>query len=192
MVKSVNAPIEDIIYSLSVSYLRWAKIIDKDHVKQFLSRYSQFNLLNLTVPAYAWSLDNDVLGFIYQSLIAEGKRISTGQYYTSKEVVSYILDGKVLKDGETFLDPCCGSGAFLLGVKTDNPTCLYGFDINPIAVLIASTNLLVKYSDFEFSPNVYCLDFLKKDLLPCGTNQPDGVPFILIMCTPIHLGVQIR
>ena len=176
MVKSVNAPIEDIIYSLSVSYLRWAKIIDKDHVKQFLSRYSQFNLLDLTVPAYAWSLDNDVLGFIYQSLIAEGERISTGQYYTSKEVVSYILDGKVLKDGETFLDPCCGSGAFLLGVKTDNPTCLYGFDINPIAVLIASTNLLVKYSDYTFAPNVYCLDFLKKDLPPCGTNRPDGVP----------------
>lgn len=177
MVKSVNAPIEDIIYSLSVSYLRWAKIIDKDHVKQFLSRYSQFNLLNLTVPAYVWSLENDVLGFIYQSLIAEGERISTGQYYTSKEVVSYILDGKVLNDGETFLDPCCGSGAFLLGVKTNNPTCLYGFDINPIAVLIASTNLLVKYSDYTFAPNVYCLDFLKNDLLPCGTNRPDGVPF---------------
>ena len=44
-----------------------------------------------------------------------------------------MLDNKYLADGETFLDPCCGSGSFLLSVRTNTPECLYGFDINPIA-----------------------------------------------------------
>ena len=75
-----------------------------------------------------------------------------------------MLGDKVLADNETFLDPCCGSGAFLLNISTSNPSNLYGFDINPIAVMLASANLLAKYSDIAFTPHVYCVDFLKQDL----------------------------
>lgn len=173
---SVDAPIDDIMYTLSVSFLQWAKIHERSHVKFFLSRYSHLHLLDLQVPEQMWSTTQDVLGFIYQSLITEGERISTGQYYTNQEVVKYMLQGKSLADSETFLDPCCGSGSFLMGVKTSKPTNLYGFDINPIAVLIASTNLLVRYSDHVFTPNIYCLDFLKKDLFSCETYREDLPP----------------
>ena len=86
-----------------------------------------------------------------------------------------MLDCKILKDGETFLDPCCGSGAFLLVVKTNTPECLYGFDINPIAVMIASTNLLVKYATHDFLPNIYCIDYLEKGIFSLNTRK--DIPF---------------
>lgn len=175
-VLTIDAPAEDIMYTLSILYLKWANIFEKRHVQDLLNRYSHLNSLDISVPQSLWSHNEDVLGFIYQSMTAEGERICTGQYYTSKDVVKHILNGKTLADGETFLDPCCGSGAFLLGVDTTTPTCLYGFDIDPIAVLITSVNLLVKYSDHEFTPNIYCLDYLKKDMCYSMDNSPEIPP----------------
>lgn len=160
----MSASVEDIMYSLCLSYLRTTQIIDKSNVKAFISKFNGYNNLAIVVPESVWNTKEDILGFIYQSLITEGERNLTGQYYTNKKVVEYMLNGKVLKEGETFLDPCCGSGAFLLAVTTNTPSCLYGFDVNPIAVMIAGTNLLVKYSGYDFVPNVYCLDFLQDDL----------------------------
>lgn len=130
--------------------------------------------LNIDVPNSIWDSDKDILGFIYQSLITEGEKNITGQYYTNRSVVDYILNGKTLSETETFLDPCCGSGAFLMGVSTNNPSNLYGFDINPIAVMIASANLIMKYSEIEFTPQVFCIDYLSKDL--CTNNRAD-IPF---------------
>lgn len=164
IVSSLDKPIESIMYSLVVSFLEYARISEKQHVKSFLLKYSDWGNLVINVPEGTWEIDEDLLGFIYQSLITEGERNLTGQYYTGRKIVEFILDSKELTETETFLDPCCGSGAFLLGVKTSNPANLYGFDINPVAVMIATANLLVKYSDREFVPNIYCLDFLRNDV----------------------------
>ena len=174
-VQTLDNAIEDIIYSLCVLYLKHSNIFDKDNVKAFFATLSCYNMIDIDTPLGIWDSDVDVLGFIYQSLITEGERNLTGQYYTNREVVEYIINGKILKDGETFLDPCCGSGAFLLAVTTNTPSCLYGFDINPIAVMMAGTNLLAKYSNDDFVPNVYCLDFLQKDFW--GTSNRVNLPF---------------
>lgn len=171
----IDSSIENIMYTLVYYALSQKGLLQKNHVQQFLKQYSHLERLCIDVPQDTWNSDNDVLGFIYQSLITEGERNITGQYYTSKNVVEYILAGKTLSDSETFLDPCCGSGAFLLAVNTNNPENLYGFDINPTAVMIASANLLMKYSDKEFRPNIYCMDFLSKDLF-CSAGR-DDLPF---------------
>lgn len=160
-VLQVDSPIENIMYTLVCSALSKNGLIEKQHVQLFLQKYSHLKQVSIDIPDGVWDSEDDVLGFIYQSLITEGERNITGQYYTSKNVVKYIVGDKVLSSDETFLDPCCGSGAFLMAVKTNNPSNLYGFDINPIAVMIASANLLIKYKDKEFCPHVYCLDFLK-------------------------------
>lgn len=164
IVLSLEASVKDIIYSLCVSCLKYHNIFDKKNVQAFVSQYAHYKLITIPVPEGIWDGNNDVLGFIYQSLITEGDRNLTGQYYTNKRVVDYMTNEKNLADGETFLDPCCGSGAFLLSVRTETPECLFGFDINPIAVMITGVNLLVKYADKDFTPQVYCLDFLKKNL----------------------------
>ena len=160
----VKSSIENIMYTLVCSALSKNGLMQKQHVQIFLKNYSNLDKLAIDIPEGVFDSENDVLGFVYQSLITEGERNITGQYYTCKNVVEYMIDNKVLSDDETFLDPCCGSGAFLMAVKTNNPCNLYGFDINPIVVMIASTNLLIKYKDKEFCPNIYCLDFLSKDL----------------------------
>ncbi|MGN0034021.1 MAG: TaqI-like C-terminal specificity domain-containing protein [Candidatus Limimorpha sp.] len=167
----IESPVESVIYTLVCSVLSYYGLAQKPHVRRFLQKYSHLECLNIDIPEEIWDYGEDVLGFIYQSLITEGERNLTGQYYTCKSVVEYILDGKTLADDETFLDPCCGSGAFLLGVTTNNPSNLYGFDINPVAVMIASANILVKYKDKEFSPNVFCMDFLNID-----SSRHDGLP----------------
>jgi methylase of polypeptide subunit release factors len=164
IISNTDAPIENIMYSLCVSYLNYCGILSKRNVEKFISQYSNCHLIDFDVPEGIWQEGKDVIGFIYQSIVTEGERNLTGQYYTNSNVVNYMLDNKHLADGETFLDPCCGSGAFLLSVQTNTPECLYGFDINPIAVMIAGTNLLAKYSEHNFIPNVFCLDFLKNDL----------------------------
>ena len=163
-VSAIGAPIGDIMYSLCVSALRFHDIDRKKNVAEFMLQFDSHKLIELEIPEQVWMGNNDVLGFIYQSLITEGERNLTGQYYTNKKVVDHMLNNKILADGETFLDPCCGSGAFLLSVRTNTPECLYGFDINPLAVMIAGTNLLIKYAGHDFTPHIYCLDFLKRDL----------------------------
>ena len=173
-IMQTEASIESIMYSLCISILEFHNILDKDNVVKFISQFNNCETINIDIPEGTWSRNNDVLGFIYQSLITEGERNLTGQYYTNKKVVEYMLGDKCLEEGETFLDPCCGSGAFLLSVQTTTPENLYGFDINPIAVMIAGTNLLVKYSNQDFYPNVYCIDFLKKDIF--DTSHKD-IPF---------------
>lgn len=174
IVSGLPYPVENIMYSLVISMFTHKQIINREHIRQFLNKYRGLDLVDISVPKRVWDYGEDVLGFLYQSLLTEGERNVTGQYYTNKKVVGYMLNGKMLDKDETFLDPCCGSGAFLLGVSTHYPENLYGFDINPIAVMIASANLLAKYSDRDLTPHIYCLDFLKKDVLG---NVPPSIPF---------------
>lgn len=162
-VSNIDCCIGDIMYTLCLSYLAHSNILEKNNVQRFVSTLPYNKKIEIDVPPGIWDGKNDVLGFIYQSLTTEGERNITGKYYTNSNVVEYMLNSKVLADDETFLDPCCGSGAFLLSVKTNNPSNLWGYDIDPIAVMIAGTNLLVKYSNYDFKPNVYCFDFLRKD-----------------------------
>ena len=163
-VRVIESTIANIMYTLVCSAFSQKGLLQKKHVQAFLQQYNDMECLNLDIPKDIWNSDKDILGFIYQSLITEGEKNITGQYYTNRSVVEYILNGKALSEDETFLDPCCGSGAFLMGVYTNNPSNLYGFDINPIAVMIASANLIIKYSEIEFTPNVFCIDYLDKDL----------------------------
>lgn len=174
-VMEIESSVENIMYTLAYSALSQNGILHKKHVKNFLHKYSHLEQVAIDIPADTWDSDNDILGFIYQSLITEGERNITGQYYTCKSVVEYIVGDKTLSDTETFLDPCCGSGAFLMAVKTNNPSNLYGFDINPIAVMIASVNLLIKHKDKEFFPHIFCLDFLSKDLF--SSDDRRELPF---------------
>lgn len=173
-VVNVESTIGNIMYTLVNSAFSQKGLLQKRHVQAFLQQYADMECLSIDVPIGTWDSDNDILGFIYQSLITEGEKNISGQYYTNRSIVEYILNGKALSENETFLDPCCGSGAFLMGVSTNNPSNLYGFDINPIAVMIASANLIIKYSEIVFTPNVFCIDYLGKDLL---TNSRADIPF---------------
>ena len=115
-----------------------------------------FEILNISIPERS-----NIAGIIYQSILMEGAKCKLGMYYTPDSVVSEITK-RVTSSGSKFLDPCCGSGQFLLSCadRLKNPESVYGIDIDPIAVNIAKINLIMKFPDIDFYPNVYCADFL--------------------------------
>lgn len=107
-------------------------------------------LLNFDLPN-----ERDVLGIIYQSIIHEGKKSDLGSYYTPVDVAQSLIIGNLQSDSKV-LDPCCGTGQFLLlfSEYIENPNNVYGFDIDNQAIDIAKTNLLLFYLNHDFSPNI--------------------------------------
>ncbi|MCC7004387.1 N-6 DNA methylase [Candidatus Nomurabacteria bacterium] len=145
-------------------------------------------LLDCDIPK-----QRDVLGFLYQSLLAEGKKSQSGSYYTPSNLVDEIIKEHVKKDSKVF-DPCCGTGQFLLAFSdiVENPSNIYGVDIDEVAVRIARLNLLIKFKNKDFAPNIVCKNTLFEvsnyDLLSLNdenirdfdviaTNPPWGVHF---------------
>ena len=124
----------------------------------------------------------DILGLIYQSLLTEGEKNRSGAYYTPPAVVRDMVRGLPFESGQIFLDPCCGSGSFLLGlVRAGVPTeQIFGCDIDPVAVMIAKTNLICECGQAKAATRIVCGDFLTEDLaLPekfdyILTNPPWG------------------
>jgi len=118
---------------------------------------------------------NDTVGIIYQSLLPEGSKSKQGSYYTPKSVVDAIFR-EYRGDKGKFLDPCCGTGQFLIGAARSgycDPELLYGYDIDGLAVRIARINLLLAFREKEFSPRIYKADILKDiaaDPLFCETD----------------------
>lgn len=104
---------------------------------------------------------NNITGVIYQSVLIEGEKCRLGLYYTPEHIVREIVE-RVTGPGSLFLDPCCGTGDFLLSaaVKSGDPENIFGIDIDPVAVFIAKVNLIIKFPEIDFNPKIYCADFL--------------------------------
>ncbi len=116
---------------------------------------------------YAFLLDcaipkqRDALGFIYQALLIEGNKSQSGSYYTPATIVDAIIMDYVKKNSKV-LDPCCGTGQFLLAYADiiEDPKQIYAVDIDEIAVRIARLNILIKYKNQNFIPNIVCKNTL--------------------------------
>lgn len=150
------------IYTIAVKQLIQANIYWLPHVQKVLSEYEykidEF-LYNSDIP----TKERDLLGVVYQSLSLEGEKNQKGSYYTPKKVVQNMISCVFLEKGQKFLDPCCGSGSFLLSVSAE-PNQLYGMDNDYIAVFICKINLLLKFKDKIFIPQIYYGDFLQNNL----------------------------
>jgi hypothetical protein len=115
-------------------------------------------------------VDPEMLGKVFESLMADGERAASGSFYTPKAVVDLLMERAIrtwLGDGGverlskiTVLDPACGSGAFLLSAlhviekiwrsAGDAPRdlrrrivadSLYGVDLKPEAVRLCELRL---------------------------------------------------
>lgn len=109
--------------------------------------------------------ESAALGFIgecYESSLSDSYRNKEGIYYTPNDIVNDLLSLKNKPiENETFCDPCCGSGNFLIraleiGFKPEN---IFGFDIDPVAVEIANRRIYKKTG--QKSENIKCADFLQ-------------------------------
>lgn len=153
-------PINDLIFSLCAMKIEHNKV-DEANAKRFFEEYTGYHRIALEVPRQILkNRFDDWIGFVYQSLMAEGHRILTGLYYTSPAIVEEMLSDVRMTTNQRFLDPCCGSGIFLMKVEGARPEQLYGVDNDPLAVMIAKANLMVKFNESSVYPQIYQLDFL--------------------------------
>jgi methylase of polypeptide subunit release factors len=125
----------------------------------------------------------DLLKKLYQYLVPQQVRHNLGEYYTPDWLAELVLDETGYKGDlkKRLLDPACGSGTFLvLAIKRAighgkehgySPletvksvvANIWGFDLNPLAVIAARTNYLFAMGDIiselpSFELPVYLAD----------------------------------
>ncbi len=116
--------------------------------------------------------EQDLLGLLYMSLQNAGERKSRGVYYTPLAVVKDSVDHlePFLHEKIRLLDPCCGTGNFLMHVYKyiKNLDGIYGYDISPLSVSLTRINmaLISKTDNLE----VLYKNFLCKDPLARKSN----------------------
>lgn len=97
---------------------------------------------------YSYEPNEDVLGLIYISCKNIGNRKATGSYYTPTRVVKRLISKLNIEGSGKILDPCCGTGNFLLQLpKNVLFKNIYGNDNDAISVKIARLNMALKYPD---------------------------------------------
>ena len=175
-VNSLNT--KAVIYNVALNLLNRMNII---HINNSNNIFTNNTFLSEILNDFSQSVDDylisipipleefDFLGVLYQSLLNEGVKNCKGSYYTPTYLLQDFMQN--LNFDTKFLDPCCGTGSFLLAAedKIDNPNYIYGVDSDEIACFIAKINLIIKYRNFEFKPNIYNTDFL----LDCGDLEDE-------------------
>ena len=104
----------------------------------------------------------DIFRPLYENLLPAKVRHAMGEHYTPEWLAAHMLSqlGFHGENGETLIDPACGSGVFLVEALSrkrahqeyiDEWGTVVGIDVNPLAVLAAKVNYLIA-AGFEASP----------------------------------------
>lgn len=158
--KEQGYKVEDVLFSVGVRLLKKAGILDKAHVAAVLKATASSEFSDsLSLPPLP-SNETDLLGLLYQCFLLEGEKNRKGSYYTPSEVARNMVKNLDFSKGQTFFDPCCGSGAFILALEGASPSQIFACDNDPIAVMIAKINLLLKFPNEVFEPQIVCCDYL--------------------------------
>ncbi|MTV49867.1 N-6 DNA methylase [Heliobacillus mobilis] len=122
----------------------------------------------------------DLLKTLYQRLVPKQIRHDLGEYYTPDWLAQYVLRKSGFKIKDRVLDPTCGSGTFLVlaiqhkiqgmmelpkeEILKHILESVYGYDLNPLAVIASRTNYLLalgdllEYADYDIEIPVYLTD----------------------------------
>ena len=106
----------------------------------------------------------DLFKGLYMGFTPAPMRHALGEYYTPDWLAAHVIDTAGWDISQSLLDPTCGSGTFILEglrrrLEAASPTTsarellngLYGFDLNPLAVLTARASIVVFLSG-RFDP----------------------------------------
>src|SRR3990170_7605041 len=136
----------------------------EEAIREIARGLSEFEPATTTIDPEA---TRDLLKKLYQYLVPQEVRHKLGEYYTPDWLAELLLN-EVGYDGNTlkrFLDPACGSGTFLVlaiqrakeyGQNHKEPLLetakrivanIWGFDLNPLAVIASRTNYLFALGD---------------------------------------------
>ena len=120
------------------------------------------------------------IGIEYENSLSDSYRNKEGIYYTPSWVVRDMFRDIQVRRDSIFLDPCCGSGNFIIeaikqGVAPEN---VYGFDVDENAVFITKQRIKDEFG-FE-ATNIRVGDFLQESHKLSRAN----ISFDLIFTNP--------
>lgn len=136
----------------------------KEAIQDITRALSEFEPATSTIEP---SATRDLLKKLYQYLVPQEVRHRLGEYYTPDWLAELVLNevGYTGNINKRLLDPACGSGTFLVlaiqrakefGLKEKRSlhkiaskiiANVWGFDLNPLAVIAARTNYLFALGD---------------------------------------------
>lgn len=127
--------------------------------------------LNNELKGLFENYEGEELSEAYEKSLSESLRNKEGIYYTPVWIIRDMLKNIKLSSEMKFLDPCCGTGNFLieairLGVAPEN---VYGFDTDPNAIKIAKKRIQKEFG-YE-SENLKVGDFLQEVVVLIKENQ---------------------
>ncbi|TAK34375.1 MAG: SAM-dependent DNA methyltransferase [Chloroflexota bacterium] len=130
------------------------------------------------------------LGHLYESMLKEMRDAAgdSGEFYTPRAVVRFMVEVLDPRLGETVLDPACGTGGFLVEAYSHlekqcykvedrqvlQTSSLYGGEAKPLPYLLAQMNLLLHGLE---APQIDPLNSLRFPLKEIGDN--DRVDIVL-------------
>lgn len=126
------------------------------------------------------TLGPEFLSDLYQALSVTGHKSRRGAFYTPVTVAQTAINTLPNAVGR-FLDPCCGTGRYLLAAakcRRLSMSQIYGIDLDPLAVRIAQINLLMYYQNENTLPNLRTGDFFTARFAKIDSiagNPPWGV-----------------
>lgn len=165
-------------------YFSWVRE-PSEELKTFLRE------LFLSLVRYDFSaVDEDVFRLLYEEVIDADTRHRIGEFFTPKWLAQFIIQRVVSNGHYIVLDPACGSGTFLVesirrraalreaegrlssSDLQDLVEQTWGFDINPLAVLLSRVNIYLAVSRIahrnklppipSFNPHVQTADSLSR------------------------------
>ncbi len=165
------------------SFIELTEFLEKKGVEMFFYDFYTWanNIIELREDIFkalhgALYESEDIFRVIYQDMVSPGTRHALGEFYTPPELVQLIVD-EIFDYDKIILDPACGSGTFLVEIinriKTKYETQkdqinrmgnVYGFDVNPIAVLVTKANLLLNLEGINIEKipiNIFLTDSIK-------------------------------
>ena len=132
--------------------------------------------------SYLLKSKSDVLGSAFEIMVNPTGKSDKGQYFTPKHVVNLCIDILDPKEDETFFDPACGSGGFLISamehvfqrieLERDDPSeileakkdyasdYVFGIDYDPFIAKVAKAYMLI-WGDGR--SNIHVCDSLNQD-----------------------------
>lgn len=169
----------------------------RETYNRMLSGYLLRDLINLINGVHFQSKDEIfTLSHLYESMLKEMRDAAgdSGEFYTPRPVVRFMVERVAPKLGETVLDPACGTGGFLVEAfdylrqqrrksadedLLQNRT-LHGIEKKPMPYLLGTMNLILHGIE---APNIRRANALDKPLKEIGeddrfdiivTNPPFG------------------
>jgi N-6 DNA Methylase len=122
----------------------------------------------------------DLFRQLYEATLPQTVRASFGEFYTPYWLAEHVLDASYSGTAATVLDPCCGSGTFIVAaigrMRRDNPAIgarellsrIAGIDLNPLAVLTARIHFFIHIADL--------LDDVDDVIIPIFLGDASNVP----------------